>query len=52
VQVGNRWDEFTQQEQTQVATLSYSMLKEGAQGARWEGHAAQVPVPPSGAMGT
>lgn len=33
LQVGNRWEEFTQAEQTQMATLAYNMLKEGAPGA-------------------
>ncbi|GAB4816646.1 hypothetical protein N2152v2_003692 [Parachlorella kessleri] len=34
--VGTRWDEFTKEEQTQLATLSYNMLKEvGGLGGAW-----------------
>jgi hypothetical protein len=28
-QVGNRWEEFSQEEHTQLATLAYNMLKQG-----------------------
>lgn len=41
LQVGNRWEEFTAEEQSQLATLSYAMLKEGT-GAQRVQQAAHV----------
>lgn len=29
-QVGNRWDEFSAEEHSQLATLAYNMLQQGA----------------------